>query len=494
MNGWLYLTPDLILLFASVGLILSEASYRTEGSRLVFPITVAAIVAGLLQLLLLPVSSPHRILSGLISVDGLAIYGKFIALLLSLLVAVLVKNTDEIRVGQKTEFYALLLVTSVTAGIITSANHILLLAFAVFLMALLTATLAGLAKFSTLAIEGSLKYLLLQGLGAVFLFLAIFLVYQKTGTLFLNEVRARLVENPFSLQQGAGLFFLLSIGFALVVGFFPGHYWLSDFLQGAPAPAAAVGVLMVPLMGLLSFFRLCIALFSSSATGWGPWVSAIDYPWKETLSTLAVISMLVGAFLSLSQKSFKRVVANIVAVQMGVILIGLTSLSVVGVVSLLFQSVVVVFSGMGVMSLVSFFNSQGLSDRLEDWRGVFWRFPGPSMMLVFFLTFLVGLPPSSAFLGVFSLLFSVVQEGQSSLVLAAAGALALIWIKAGWICLLLASRKSEVKNNGPMKAEVSFRSEWVVLSGLVLLPLLGTGFFLESTIQWLGQSIRFILW
>ncbi len=160
-------------------------------------------------------------------------------------------------------------------------------------------------------LEASFKYAVLGSIASLFILFGIGLVYGNTGTLNLayisQVIQARGLNN--------GLTFALALfitGFGLKAALVPFHAWLPDAHPAAPAPVSAMlsGVL-IKALGIYTITRLLFNVFGVSGTvGW-------------VIVALAVLSMLLGAFLGIVQWDFKRLLAYSSISQIGYVALGI---------------------------------------------------------------------------------------------------------------------------------------------------------------------------
>jgi NADH-quinone oxidoreductase subunit M len=127
-------------------------------------------------------------------------------------------------------------------------------------------------------------------------------------------------------QYGTGLaslggiaFILLFIGFAVKVPIFPLHTWLPDAHVEAPTAGSVMLAGVLLKMGGYGLLRLCVTLLPQAA-----------HDWQWLLIILAVINSIYGAFVALAQTDLKKMIANSSISHMGYVILGIASLTQVG--------------------------------------------------------------------------------------------------------------------------------------------------------------------
>jgi len=134
-------------------------------------------------------------------------------------------------------------------------------------------------------------------------------LYFTTGSLSMVEMRG--LDLPI-----AGIFFLLFIGFAVKLPVVPLHTWLPDAHTDAPTAGSVVLAGALIKMGGYGMIRVCVSIFPQVARDYAP-----------LLLTIAVISVLYGAALTLRQTDLKRLIAYSSVSHMGYVLLGVFALS-----------------------------------------------------------------------------------------------------------------------------------------------------------------------
>jgi multicomponent Na+:H+ antiporter subunit D len=146
-------------------------------------------------------------------------------------------------------------------------------------------------------LEASFKYQVLGVLASMLILLAIGLIYWKTKTLNMAEVRNLLAQDaplPFSVFVQV----LLISGFGLKAAIIPFHAWLPDAHSSAPSPVSAMlsGVL-IKAVGIYVMIRLFFNMFVT-----GHEVAVL-------ITVLGTLSMVAGSLLAIMQWDVKRLLA-----------------------------------------------------------------------------------------------------------------------------------------------------------------------------------------
>jgi multicomponent Na+:H+ antiporter subunit D len=184
--------------------------------------------------------------------------------------------------------------------------------------------IASLASYALVAfgcgseeLEASFKYMVLGEIASLFILFAVALTYAHTGFLNMAYISQSVVESGMSkgLCFALGLFI---VGFGLKAALVPFHAWLPDAHPSAPAPISAMlsGVL-IKTLGVYALARILFNVFGVFN------VSDLNIQISWVIITLAILSMLVGAFLAFGQTDIKRLMAYSSISQVGYIVLGL---------------------------------------------------------------------------------------------------------------------------------------------------------------------------
>src|SRR5207244_13029401 len=124
------------------------------------------------------------------------------------------------------------------------------------------------------------------------------LVYGATATTNLTLIGVQI--RTLSLQSNAMLLIglgLLLVGFGFKVAAVPFHMWVPDVYDGSPTPVTGYMATAVKAAAFSALFRVLGEAFGSVPA------------WQHIVWWLAVITMLVGNFVALAQRTLKRMLA-----------------------------------------------------------------------------------------------------------------------------------------------------------------------------------------
>jgi NADH-quinone oxidoreductase subunit M len=184
--------------------------------------------------------------------------------------------------------------------------------------------LAIIPKYFLIAIWGStrkeygaMKLALYSFVGSAMVFIGLIATYVVAGANTMSLLELAKFPFPESFQYWA--FPLVFVGFAILAGLWPFHTWAPTGHVAAPTAASMLLAGVIMKLGAYGALRVAMTLFPLGLKAW-----------QGTLATLAVIGIVYGAMVALTQKDFKFVIGYSSVSHMGFVLLGLVTLNEIG--------------------------------------------------------------------------------------------------------------------------------------------------------------------
>lgn len=455
-DDFIALLPFLVITATSVVVMLLIAAARSH--RWTVGLTVGGLAAAFLSLFASFKVAP-RAVTPLLLIDHYALF--YIGLIVAGAAAVALFSYGylEKQEERREEFYVLLLVATLGATVLAASSH-----FASFFLGLETLSVPLFVLNAYLPdrkrpLEAGIKYLVLAAASSAFLLFGMALIYAALGTMAFGRIASLLTGPndplPALLLPGAVLI-LTGIGFKLSL--VPFHLWAPDVYEGAPAPVTA----FIATVSKGAMFALLLR-----AAGGAPNAEPIFL----LIGLIAAASMIAGNVLALLQNNVKRILAYSSIAHMGYVLVAFLAAGALAVETVTFYLVTYFVTTLGAFGAVILLSDPAReADRLDDYRGLFWRRPLLAGIFTAMLLSLAGLPLTAGFVGK----FYIVAAGAAS----ALWTLVLILIVTSGISLFYYLRV----------VVVLFGEEAPAARPIPLIPPLGIGLIvvLGGVLIWLG--------
>lgn len=341
-------------------------------------------------------------------------FGSFFAISL-LIVSIMVSASswDYMKgISNYSSYYSLILLSTIGMILIAYSTDFVMLFVAWELMSIPTYALAAFSKKDPISNEAAIKYFMFGALSTALLVVGIGLVYAVTGTTNIGDSITILAELSALPQNQTSLGGIIPIsylaiglfiaGFGFKMGLVPFHMWLPDAYEGAPTTIGALLAAGTKKAGFAAAIRvIVIGIF------------ALGLEWSIVLAILAVITMTVGNFGALLQKSVPRIMAYSSMAQAGYIMIGLALAPYAA--SALDGSLFHILNH-AVMKSASFLAIAAVavalaSYSLEKYTGLAKRMPITAIALAISLLALAGVPPLNGFWSKLVIFQSAIDSG-----------------------------------------------------------------------------------
>jgi NADH-quinone oxidoreductase subunit N len=305
------------------------------------------------------------------------------------------------------EYYIIIFTSTLGAALLTVANHFVLFFLGIETLSVSLYILIAFQRSKTNSIEAGIKYLILASVSSAFLLFGMALIYTAFGTMHFGEIVAALVKHePLSplVLSGFGMM-MVGIGFKLAL--VPFHMWTPDVYQGAPAPVSAyiATVSKGAVMAILIRFFFILKGFSNQYL-------------FVAISGIAILSMFVGNILAIRQKNIKRLLGYSSIANMGYLIIILLTGSNKGVQASIFYLISYFFTTIGAFGVISLLSSSEYeAEKIEDFKGLFWKRPGIAIVFTLSLLSLAGIPLTAGFIAKFYVILEGMKAGLMVLII-----------------------------------------------------------------------------
>lgn len=347
----------------------------------------------------------------MLDIDGYVRFFNLIFLACGLVTLfVSVKYLD--REGLQHPDYTLLVLFSVIGMMIMVASLDFITAFiALEIMSLSVYCLVGFRRYDRRSNEAALKYFILGGAASAIMLYGVALLYGATMTTNMKDILAMVKANGLmsSPLLSLGIWLVLA-GFLFKVATVPFHMWMPDVYEGAPAPIT--GFMTTALKAAV--FAALLRVFHYLGFGQGL-DSTVQTALHHILWISAVLTMVIGNVVALTQTNLKRMLAYSSIAHTGYLLLGFlagphTPDGYPALLVYLVSYAVMNIGAFAVLTIIASKSDQGLS--LFDFQGLSKKHPWLAFAMSVFLFSMAGIPPTAGFAAKWSLFYSAVQAGE----------------------------------------------------------------------------------
>ncbi|SHG79466.1 NADH-quinone oxidoreductase subunit NuoN [Geodermatophilus nigrescens] len=315
----------------------------------------------------------------------------------------------------QTEVYPLATFAVGGMMLFVTANDLLVMFVALEVLSLPLYLISGLARRRRLlSQEAAVKYFLLGAFASAFFLYGLALVYGATGSVRLSAVRDAVGAGQSDTLLVLGLA-LLVVGLLFKASVAPFHTWTPDVYQGAPTPVTAFMAACTKVAAFGAILRLLYVAFGTE-----------EWTWRPLVYGVAIVSMVVGAVLGLTQTDLKRMLAYSSVAHAGFLLVGVVGFPATGdpagsgLPAVLFYLLAYGTTTLGAFAVLTLVRSgDGEATHLSQWAGLAQRSPLTAAVMSLFLLALAGIPLTSGFTGKFAVFRAAIEDGAWPLALVA---------------------------------------------------------------------------
>lgn len=306
------------------------------------------------------------------------------------------------------EFIALLLTATLGGMFLSGANELVMIFISLETLSISSYMLTGYMKRDPRSNEAALKYLLIGASSSGIFLYGLSLLYGLSG----GETNlSAIAQGVADLESGQSLGILIALvftiaGIAFKISAVPFHQWTPDVYEGSPTPVVAFLSVGSKAAGFALAIRLLLTAFPQ-----------VIQEWHFIFTALAVLSMILGNVVALTQSSMKRLLAYSSIAQAGFVMIGLIAGTEAGYSSMLFYLLVYLFMNLGGFTCVILFTLRTGTDQISEYAGLYHKDPLLTLGLSICLLSLGGIPPLAGFFGKIYLFWAGWQAGLYGLVL-----------------------------------------------------------------------------
>ncbi|MBW1997221.1 MAG: monovalent cation/H+ antiporter subunit D family protein [Deltaproteobacteria bacterium] len=256
----------------------------------------------------------------------------------------------------------------------------------------------------------ALNYLYMGTIGACFYLLGIGYIYIVTGSLNMADI-AGILPTIYHSKTLLAAFIICMVGVWLKMAFFPLHAWLPNAYTHAPSAASSLIAPLVTKVMIYVMIRLIFSVFTPQYAFNQLQVSA-SFVW------LAVIAIVMGAIMALSQRDFKKMLTYIIISEVGYMVGGIWLGNREGMIGAILHIL-----NDSLMTLCLFLVAGNIyhkvrSHGFQDLKGLFRKMPFTMAAFVIGALSFIGVPPTCGFFSKWYLILGALRDAQYGFMIA----------------------------------------------------------------------------
>lgn len=410
---WYRILPELILLGAALLVLLADlvaGSLKRKGW--LATVGLLGVIGAFVSVVVLWTQGDGQTaFYGMVSSDKTALFADTVVLFAAGLG--LLYSPSYIKrqgVAEQGEYYALFLLSALGMLLMTSAANLMIVFVGLEVLSLSLYVLSAYIARRFRSQEAGMKYFILSSFASAFLLYGMALTYGATGATSLSGIGTFVQKHPVQLTSGFGPLLivgigLMTVGFSFKVSAIPFQAWTPDVYVGAPTPVTAfmsVGTKVAAFGALARVFLVALH----------PLVSQ----WQPLFWVIAVLTMIGGNVLAVTQRDVKRMLAYSSIANAGYMLVAVVTASPQALAALLVYLGAYAAMNLGAFGVVlALERNNGLGTTLDDYAGLARKRPWIAAAMALFLFALAGIPPTAGFAGKYFVFYAAILGGHVEL-------------------------------------------------------------------------------
>jgi len=247
----------------------------------------------------------------------------------------------------------------------------------------------------------ALNYLYMGTIGACFYLLGVGYLYIVTGSLNMVDI-ARILPSLYQSKAVLGAFMICMVGVWLKMAFFPLHAWLPNAYTYAPSAASSLIAPLVTKVMIYVMIRLMLTVFT-------PEFAFTTLAVSDSIVWLAVIAIVMGAILALTERNLKKMLTYIVVAEVGYMVGGAWLGNRAGMTGAILHIV-----NDALMTLCVFLVAGNIVYKLkgyafDDLKGLYRKMPFTMTAFTVGILSMIGVPPTCGFFSKWYLILGAIR-------------------------------------------------------------------------------------
>nr|YP_009228809.1 NADH dehydrogenase subunit 2 [Metanarthecium luteoviride]YP_009228823.1 NADH dehydrogenase subunit 2 [Metanarthecium luteoviride]ALS19934.1 NADH dehydrogenase subunit 2 [Metanarthecium luteoviride]ALS19935.1 NADH dehydrogenase subunit 2 [Metanarthecium luteoviride] len=403
-----FIFPECILIFGLILLLMIDSTSDQKDRPWFYFISSTSLIISITALLFRWREEPIISFSGNFQTNNFNEIFQFLILLCSTLCIPLSVEYIECTEMAITEFLLFVLTATLGGMFLCGANDLITIFVAPECFSLCSYLLSGYTKRDVRSNEATTKYLLMGGASSSILVHGFSWLYGSSGgEIELQEIVNGLINTQMYNSPGISIALIsITVGIGFKLSPAPFHQWTPDVYEGSPTPVVAFLSVTSKVAASASATRIFDIPFYFSSN-----------EWHLLLEILAILSMILGNLIAITQTSMKRMLAYSSIGQIGYVIIGIiVGDSNDGYASMITYMLFYISMNLGTFARIVSFGLRTGTDNIRDYAGLYTKDPFLALSSGLCLLSLGGLPPLAGFFGKLYLFWCGWQAGLYFLV------------------------------------------------------------------------------
>jgi NADH-quinone oxidoreductase subunit M len=252
-------------------------------------------------------------------------------------------------------------------------------------------------------IYAALKFFIYTMLGSMIMLVALvwlgLYAQEQTGHFTTNLLALRGLSPSIDLTTQRWLFWAFALSFCIKIPLFPFHTWLPDVQKEAPVVGSVIVGAALFKIGVYGLIRFVLELTPQASFAYAP-----------VMCWLGVIAVMYGGLIALVQTDIKRMAAYALVCSLGVVVMGVFSMTTEGLQGAIIQTFNHGLSVSALFLCIGMVSERRQSTQLSDFGGLARTMPVFTVFFAISVFSLVGLPGLNGFVGEYLLLLGTFRS------------------------------------------------------------------------------------
>ena len=348
-----------------------------------------------------PLALTDKVVLGGIFNSSVGMWEKMVLILFTLLLLIFHGGVGRVKYWDHGhhEYVCLLLLSLAASMIAISARDFLILYAALELSALVGYVLASYDRERIFSTESGMKYLVLGSFMSAIMAFGMSYIYGFGGSLLFADIKELLVQHNYSVGLLTGIM-LFSFGILFKLSIAPFHFWTQDVYQGSPFLSVAYFSSIPKFTALIILINILEEVLFN-----------FKHELQDILLGFATLSMVIGGFGAIIQKSLKRLIGYSAILNSGFTLAAIAMATNSGYGAAIMYQIIYSVCTIGLIAALAITSDSSAEDyEISNLAGFGAVKKVGAFAIAVFAFSLCGMPPLAGFFGKYYVVSSLLES------------------------------------------------------------------------------------